>query len=106
MCIDNIVDYCRHTPTFCPQTTWALLVVRSLDIVTIVVPPALPAALTTGTIYAQRRLKKNGVFCISPPRINVCGKISLFCFDKVRVEWSQVEREERSTVSNGCMANV
>ncbi|KAI5612268.1 cation-transporting ATPase 13A2 isoform X1 [Silurus asotus] len=64
------------------NTTWAQLVIRSLDIVTIVVPPALPAALTTGTIYAQRRLKKNGVFCISPPRINVCGKISLFCFDK------------------------
>uniref|UniRef100_A0A8B9LRM9 ATPase cation transporting 13A2 n=1 Tax=Astyanax mexicanus TaxID=7994 RepID=A0A8B9LRM9_ASTMX len=58
------------------------LIIRSLDIVTIVVPPALPAAITTGTIYAQHRLKKHGVFCISPPRINICGKISLFCFDK------------------------
>uniref|UniRef100_A0A665X149 Uncharacterized protein n=1 Tax=Echeneis naucrates TaxID=173247 RepID=A0A665X149_ECHNA len=58
------------------------LVIRSLDIVTIAVPPALPAAITTGTIYAQRRLKKKGIFCISPPRINVSGKVSLFCFDK------------------------
>uniref|UniRef100_A0A8C9VTD2 ATPase cation transporting 13A2 n=1 Tax=Scleropages formosus TaxID=113540 RepID=A0A8C9VTD2_SCLFO len=58
------------------------LLVRALDIVTIVVPPALPAAMTTGTIYAQSRLKKSGVFCISPPRINVCGKVSVFCFDK------------------------
>ncbi|XP_036389036.1 cation-transporting ATPase 13A2 [Megalops cyprinoides] len=64
------------------NTPWAELLVRALDIVTIVVPPALPAAMTTGTIYAQNRLKKNGVFCISPPRINVCGKVSLFCFDK------------------------
>ncbi|XP_076874519.1 polyamine-transporting ATPase 13A2 [Brachyhypopomus gauderio] len=64
------------------NTAWPQLVIRSLDIVTIVVPPALPAALTTGTLYAQRRLKKKGVFCISPPRINVCGKISLYCFDK------------------------
>uniref|UniRef100_A0A7N6A1A9 Cation-transporting P-type ATPase N-terminal domain-containing protein n=1 Tax=Anabas testudineus TaxID=64144 RepID=A0A7N6A1A9_ANATE len=62
--------------------TWVELVIRSLDIVTIAVPPALPAAITTGTIYAQRRLKKQGVFCISPPRINVCGKVSVFCFDK------------------------
>ena len=54
-----------------------------MDVVTIVVPPALPAAITTGTIYAQRRLKSQGVFCISPPRINVCGKVSIFCFDKV-----------------------
>lgn len=59
------------------------LIIRALDVVTIVVPPALPAAMTTGTIYAQSRLKKQGIFCISPPRINVSGKVSVFCFDKV-----------------------
>ncbi|KAL4648362.1 putative cation-transporting ATPase 13A2 isoform X1 [Arapaima gigas] len=64
------------------ETTWVELLIRGLDIITIVVPPALPAAMTTGTIYSQSRLKKNGVFCISPPRINICGKVSLFCFDK------------------------
>uniref|UniRef100_A0A672ICM7 P-type ATPase A domain-containing protein n=1 Tax=Salarias fasciatus TaxID=181472 RepID=A0A672ICM7_SALFA len=64
------------------QVTWLELIIRSLDIVTIAVPPALPAAITAGTIYAQNRLKSEGVFCISPPRINVCGKVSLFCFDK------------------------
>ncbi|CAG01724.1 unnamed protein product, partial [Tetraodon nigroviridis] len=58
------------------------LIIRALDVVTIVVPPALPAAMTTGTIYAQGRLKKQGIFCISPPRINVSGKLSAFCFDK------------------------
>ncbi|XP_037333854.2 cation-transporting ATPase 13A2 isoform X1 [Pungitius pungitius] len=67
---------------FKTNVTWLQLVIRSLDLVTIAVPPALPAAITTGTIYAQRRLKKQGIFCISPPRINICGKISLFCFDK------------------------
>ncbi|KAI4579088.1 hypothetical protein MJG53_000963 [Ovis ammon polii x Ovis aries] len=46
------------------------------------VPPALPAALTTGIMYAQRRLKKRGIFCISPQRINVCGQLNLVCFDK------------------------
>ncbi|TNN25653.1 putative cation-transporting ATPase 13A2 [Liparis tanakae] len=64
------------------NVTWLSLVIRSLDIVTIAVPPALPAAITTGTIYAQRRLKRQGIFCISPPRINICGKVSVFCFDK------------------------
>uniref|UniRef100_A0A8C2G8W0 ATPase cation transporting 13A2 n=1 Tax=Cyprinus carpio TaxID=7962 RepID=A0A8C2G8W0_CYPCA len=67
---------------FVHQTTWQEVVIRSLDIVTIIVPPALPAAMTTATIYAQSRLKHHGVFCISPPRINICSKISLFCFDK------------------------
>jgi len=58
-------------------------VLRALDIITIAVPPALPAAMTVGTVYAQNRLKAASIFCISPPRINVCGKLKLFCFDKV-----------------------
>ncbi|XP_071515711.1 polyamine-transporting ATPase 13A3-like isoform X2 [Panulirus ornatus] len=57
-------------------------VIRTLDIVTIVVPPSLPAAMTVGTYYAQSRLKKKGIFCISPPRICVSGKTKLVCFDK------------------------
>lgn len=59
------------------------MIIRALDIFTIVVPPALPAAMTVGTVYSQKRLKDLGIFCISPPRINVCGKIKLACFDKV-----------------------
>ncbi|KAJ7306345.1 hypothetical protein JRQ81_009687 [Phrynocephalus forsythii] len=58
------------------------IITRALDIVTVVVPPALPAAMTVGTIYAQRRLKRHGIFCISPPRINLSGKVHLVCFDK------------------------
>ncbi|KAF4020877.1 hypothetical protein G4228_012716 [Cervus hanglu yarkandensis] len=62
------------------------VVKKALDVITIAVPPALPAALTTGIMYAQRRLKKRGIFCISPQRINVCGQLNLVCFDKVPVE--------------------
>lgn len=58
------------------------IIVRALDIITIVVPPALPLAMTAGQIYSQARLKKKNIFCISPQRINVCGKLKLVCFDK------------------------
>uniref|UniRef100_A0A3Q3RG26 Polyamine-transporting ATPase 13A3 n=1 Tax=Mastacembelus armatus TaxID=205130 RepID=A0A3Q3RG26_9TELE len=58
------------------------IIIESLDIITITVPPALPAALTAGIVYAQQRLKKIGIFCISPQRINICGQINLVCFDK------------------------
>ncbi|KAF3690832.1 putative cation-transporting ATPase 13A3 [Channa argus] len=58
------------------------IVIESLDIITITVPPALPAAMTAGIVYAQRRLKNIGIFCISPQRINICGQINLVCFDK------------------------
>ena len=31
----------------------SMIILRTLDIITIVVPPALPAAMTVGTVYAQ-----------------------------------------------------
>ncbi|KAH8272489.1 hypothetical protein KR044_009474, partial [Drosophila immigrans] len=58
------------------------LVVESLDLITIVVPPALPAAMTVGRFYAQKRLKNNSIYCISPRSINVAGSIDCCCFDK------------------------
>jgi magnesium-transporting ATPase (P-type) len=55
---------------------------RSLDIITIAIPPVLPGALTASIIYAQDRLKNKKIFCISPRTINVCGTLNLFVFDK------------------------
>ncbi|CAK6440663.1 unnamed protein product [Pipistrellus nathusii] len=58
------------------------IVIRALDLVTVVVPPALPAAMTVCTLYAQSRLQSRGIFCIHPLRINLGGKLRLVCFDK------------------------
>ena len=55
---------------------------RSLDLITITVPPALPAAMTCGTVFAISRLKKSKIFCISPPRVNLAGRVTTFAFDK------------------------
>lgn len=57
-------------------------ILRAFDVITIVVPPALPAALTVGTVYALSRLRKQQIYCISPQRVNLCGEIQLVCFDK------------------------
>lgn len=59
-----------------------LIVLRALDLITIVVPPALPATLTIGTNISLSRLKKKNIFCISPNRVNVGGKLDVLCFDK------------------------
>jgi cation-transporting ATPase 13A3/4/5 len=61
---------------------WHTIVVRALDLITIVVPPALPATLTIGTTFAIERLRKSGIFCISPNRVNIGGKVNVVCFDK------------------------
>jgi cation-transporting P-type ATPase 13A2 len=61
---------------------WHLIIIRALDLITIVVPPALPATLTIGTSFALNRLKSKKIFCISPQRVNVGGKLDVICFDK------------------------
>lgn len=45
-------------------------------------PPALPATLSIGTSFAISRLRNLDIFCISPNRINVAGKVNVCCFDK------------------------
>lgn len=52
------------------------------DLVTIAVPPTLPAAMTIGTSFSLWRLRKLGIFCISPPRVNVSGRVNVMVLDK------------------------
>jgi cation-transporting ATPase 13A2 len=59
-----------------------IILLRALDLITVVVPPALPATLSIGTSFALSRLRKAGVFCIAPSRVNVAGKVNVCCFDK------------------------
>ncbi|ODV92055.1 hypothetical protein CANCADRAFT_30324 [Tortispora caseinolytica NRRL Y-17796] len=60
----------------------SLMLLRAFDLITIVVPPALPATLSIGSNIALSQLRKAKIFCISPSKINVCGKLNIVCFDK------------------------
>lgn len=55
---------------------------RFLNLIVICVPPALPAAMSCGVAFAIFRLKQQRIFCISPPRVNLSGRITTFVFDK------------------------
>jgi magnesium-transporting ATPase (P-type) len=70
-------------PQFMRGISVSQIALESLDLITIVVPPALPAAMTVGRFYAQNRLQAKNVYCISPRTINVSGSIDCVCFDKV-----------------------
>ncbi|KAM5163821.1 putative cation-transporting ATPase 13A4 [Mantella aurantiaca] len=58
------------------------IIVESLVLMICCISPVIPAALMVGILYAKRRLRKKGIYCVSPDRINMCGQINLFCFDK------------------------
>eukprot|EP00834_Sanchytrium_tribonematis_P000725 NODE_14_length_51535_cov_1.125049.p3 type:complete len:740 gc:universal NODE_14_length_51535_cov_1.125049:22194-19975(-) len=62
--------------------TWFVIFLRGLDLVTITVPPALPATMSIGISFALARLRKKNIFCISPNRINVAGQLNIVLFDK------------------------
>lgn len=70
------------------------IAMEALDLITVVVPPALPAAMTIGAVHALLRLKKRNIFCISPRSINVSGSVNCICFDKVSLV--MVENESLS----------
>jgi predicted P-type ATPase len=53
-----------------------------LDVATFLVPPLLPAVMTSINAHAQRRLRKKGIFCLNPNAINSCGGLDVMCFDK------------------------
>ena len=65
------------------------IIVHAFDLITTVVPPALPATLSIGINFALGRLNKKRIFCISPQRINQSGKVDVACFDKT-VSWIRV----------------
>ncbi|VDN06630.1 unnamed protein product [Thelazia callipaeda] len=82
------------------------VILRALDIITVVVPPALPvtnciripgsfqefniydfacefsAAMSIGVLTSQVRLHRKDIYCIAPSAINTCGAINVVCFDK------------------------
>ncbi|KAK0175752.1 hypothetical protein PV327_009479 [Microctonus hyperodae] len=64
------------------NVTIGRITLEALDLITVVVPPALPAAMTVGRLVAQSRLEKKRIYCTSPRAINVSGSIDCICFDK------------------------
>ena len=58
------------------------IILEVFDLITIVVPPALPAAMTIGIVLANQRLLPKNIYCISPRTINVAGTTDCVCFDK------------------------
>ncbi|KAM9790632.1 polyamine-transporting ATPase 13A3-like isoform 1-T1 [Syngnathus typhle] len=58
------------------------IIFQAFNIIFIAVPVFLPMTLTVGLVHAQRRLKRDGISCISPQRINISGQLNLVCFDK------------------------
>jgi cation-transporting ATPase 13A3/4/5 len=69
-------------PTSLKELSRKEMIYKALDLITITVPPALPAAMSIGVVFAMSRLRKDQIFCIDPKRINVAGRVKTMVFDK------------------------
>ena len=50
--------------------------------ITIAVPPALPACLTVATAIAVGRLQRHDIFVSQPAAVALAGHLDVLCFDK------------------------
>ena len=74
MAIIALLGICASAPVQIKIGVPTVLVVdNGLNLITVSIPPALPAAMSCGIVFAIRRLKSKSIFCISPPRINMAG---------------------------------
>lgn len=60
-----------------------ITVIRTLDLFTDAIPPALPAVLSMGIVVAIKRLQsQHQIYCINAGRVNLAGQVDTFVFDK------------------------
>lgn len=55
---------------------------KFFDLITITVPPGLPASMSIGIGYSIHKLLQSKIYCISPDKIILGGRIEHICFDK------------------------
>ncbi|KAH8740797.1 hypothetical protein FG386_002759 [Cryptosporidium ryanae] len=55
---------------------------KSIDLFTIVAPPALPATIAAGCNIAVMKLKKKKISCSNPNSVNISGQVNTVVFDK------------------------
>ena len=78
----SVVSYCILIIKLSNAVPGDDLVLKFFDLITITVPPGLPASMSVGIAYSIRRLKYCNIFCISPDKLIAGGRINHICFDK------------------------
>ncbi len=81
------------------RSTKKLMILRALDIITTVVPPALPATLTISTTFAISRLEKPNLLHRSL-EVNIGENSMCYAFDKTGTDRRWVRCVGRSVANN------
>lgn len=83
------------------------IILKPLDMITVAVPPALPAATAVGMLYAVSRLKKlHQIYCVAPNRINIAGQVNKCVFDKTGTLTEDCLTLKRQVIRNSGATNL
>eukprot|EP00775_Hariotina_reticulata_P010483 gene10483-10642_t len=78
------------------------IAVRFFDMITVAVPPALPACLTIAQVFSIGRLRQMGIYVTGPHTITLAGQLDMVCFDKTGTLTVQgLELQSIVSVNNG-----
>lgn len=55
---------------------------EALDLITIAVPPSLPATISFGLAFALARLNRHGILCVRASVVTRAALVDVLCFDK------------------------
>ena len=58
------------------------IIIRGFDLIIVVFPPALPATLSVGIVFAVNRLRKKRIVCNETNKVVTAGSLDYICFDK------------------------
>mmetsp|Transcript_23928 Transcript_23928/g.27545 ORF Transcript_23928/g.27545 Transcript_23928/m.27545 type:complete len:229 (-) Transcript_23928:2035-2721(-) len=82
MGIISMIGFAVSLPVLIKYLPIEKILIRCFNVITIAVPPALPAAMSVGIVFALSRLKQGQIYSISPQTINVAGRVKTIVFDK------------------------
>ena len=82
MFVYGVILYFASLRFFVNEAKLSDTILRFFDIITVTVPPALPACLTIGILIAVRRLKTSKVKCTQAKKVTLAGRIDKVIFDK------------------------
>ena len=77
-----IIGFLITLQFFIGVLTTKQMILKLGNIITIAVPPALPAAMSAGVVYSLFRLNRGSIYSISPETINTAGRVKTMVFDK------------------------
>ena len=82
MAIISIFGYILVLPQSIKYLSLKRLILKGINLLSLAVPPTLPAAMTVGISFALTRLSKSKIFWIDPHKINAAGLVKSIVFDK------------------------